>query len=252
MNKGFTLVELAIVMTIIGLLIGGVLQGQQLLRNARATSQIKQFQQIEAGTITFRDTYGYLPGDMPNARARLPGCNTANSCVNGSGNSVVGRSTGAFENSQTAAGALPGVETTMFWKHLALANLINGIDTSAALRAPQWGKTHPSSHFNGGLMIGFNDSDGGVVNTPETGHFILMHSNINGNIGGQFIASQALPLSAMEAYIIDLKIDDGKPNLGSVIVEYIGSRCKTSDEADAVYETSNNDAACFLWYKPAF
>ena len=62
MNKGFTLVELAIVMAIIGLLVGGVLKGQQLLANAKVTAQIKQFNQVESASLGFRDKYNYLPG----------------------------------------------------------------------------------------------------------------------------------------------------------------------------------------------
>ncbi|MCK5555335.1 MAG: prepilin-type N-terminal cleavage/methylation domain-containing protein, partial [Alphaproteobacteria bacterium] len=56
-QKGFTLVELAIVLTIIGLLIGGILKGQQLMQNARVTATIAQIQAIESATTTFRDTY---------------------------------------------------------------------------------------------------------------------------------------------------------------------------------------------------
>lgn len=63
--KGFTLVELAIVMTIIGLLIGGVIKGQQLMENAKVSAFIKQTSGYEAALQGFRDIYNYPPGDWP-------------------------------------------------------------------------------------------------------------------------------------------------------------------------------------------
>ncbi len=70
-QKGFTLVELAIVLTIIGLLIGGILKGQQLITNARVTAQMAQVQGVEAATTTFNDTYQGLPGDLTTATTRV-------------------------------------------------------------------------------------------------------------------------------------------------------------------------------------
>src|ERR1700722_13648053 len=88
-QKGFTLVELAIVLTIIGLLIGGILKGQQLITNARVTAQMAQIQGIEAATTTFNDTYQGLPGDLSTALTRVPNCVTLG-CTNGDGNGIVG------------------------------------------------------------------------------------------------------------------------------------------------------------------
>ena len=60
-QAGFTLVELAIVMIIIGLLIAGILKGQQLIGNAKVTSQVAQIKGIDAATSTFKDMWTY-PG----------------------------------------------------------------------------------------------------------------------------------------------------------------------------------------------
>ena len=73
-EQGFTLVELAIVMIIIGLLIGGVLKGQQLIENAKVTATISQIKGFQAALNSFRDTYSAMPGDMRNATTRLSGC----------------------------------------------------------------------------------------------------------------------------------------------------------------------------------
>ncbi|MEX2367719.1 MAG: prepilin-type N-terminal cleavage/methylation domain-containing protein, partial [Pseudohongiellaceae bacterium] len=62
-QKGFTLIEIAIVLVIIGLLLGGVLQGQQLIENSRVKSATNDFNGVAAGAFSYQDRYGRLPGD---------------------------------------------------------------------------------------------------------------------------------------------------------------------------------------------
>jgi prepilin-type N-terminal cleavage/methylation domain-containing protein len=88
-EAGFTLVELAIVMIIIGLLIAGVLKGQALIANARVTSTVAQNKAIDAAISTFRDTYAALPGDIQNAGAKLPNCAGPCIAVLGNGDGVL-------------------------------------------------------------------------------------------------------------------------------------------------------------------
>jgi prepilin-type N-terminal cleavage/methylation domain-containing protein len=66
-QRGFTLIEIAIVLVIIGLLLGGVLQGQQLIENSRVKSAVNDFNGIAAATFSYQDRYGRLPGDDPDA-----------------------------------------------------------------------------------------------------------------------------------------------------------------------------------------
>src|SRR5690606_18493486 len=66
-QAGFTLIEIAIVLVIIGLLLGGVLQGQQLIENSRVKSAVNDFNGIAAATFSYQDRYGRLPGDDPGA-----------------------------------------------------------------------------------------------------------------------------------------------------------------------------------------
>ena len=83
-SNGFTLVELAIVMIIIGLLIGGILKGQELVENARVNATVAQIKAIQAATATFHDKYNALPGDMINPTGRLSGC-AGNCAITGNG-----------------------------------------------------------------------------------------------------------------------------------------------------------------------
>ena len=63
LQSGFTLIEIAIVLLIIGLLLGGVMKGQSMINSARVRSIANDLSGIEAGWISFQDRYRSLPGD---------------------------------------------------------------------------------------------------------------------------------------------------------------------------------------------
>ncbi len=119
-NSGFTLIEMAIVLVIVGLLIGGVLAGQQLIQSARVRNLISQQDGVKAAFFGFQDRYRALPGDYSRGQPehqlrRLP-------CFNGDGN-------GRIE--------APSIrrhfhEEILAWSHLAAAGFINGSYTMAA------------------------------------------------------------------------------------------------------------------------
>ena len=88
-NKGFTLVELAIVLVIIGIILGAVLKGQELINNAKVKSVASQYKELLAAIHGYQDKYGYFPGDDPRATSRswaTGTCATANG--NGDGQIV--------------------------------------------------------------------------------------------------------------------------------------------------------------------
>ncbi len=70
--KGFTLVEIAIVLVIIGFLLGGILNAQSVLRNARTKDTIKAVTDIANASQQFRDRYGAWPGTLQNATSVIP------------------------------------------------------------------------------------------------------------------------------------------------------------------------------------
>ena len=141
---GFTLVELSIVLVILGLLVGGVLTGQSLIRAAELRAVSKEFQTYQTAAMSFRDKYFGLPGDITNATAfwgqnTVCGGGAATGVCNGNGDGIV-----------NDAGVANGTnEVLQFWTQLALAGMIEGSYTGIA------GPTHG------------NDSTAGI-NVPRS------------------------------------------------------------------------------------
>lgn len=243
-QRGFTLVELAIVMTIIGLLIGGIIKGQELMLNARITATIAQVNSYAAATITFRDSYSQLPGDMLQATSRLPNCGAANFCVNGDANGLIGLNTGAAVSgaSDFSGTTVPQIETTMFFKHLAMADIVAGVETGSNPAVPAWGQTHPSARIGGGFTVLYWL---GGYNVGKTGHWLRLQSNT-----GDIFAAGAGPISARKAVIIDQKMDEGLPQRGYVQSVNLTGSCVLNEAADlnGTYRQASDAPDCVMYF----
>ncbi len=118
MNKqaGFTLIEVSIVLVIIGLLLGGVLKGQELIENAKIKRMNNDFSGIATGAYSYLDRYSAVPGDDADAAGRWTTAAPTGGTV---GDGIIS----AAWNSTTATD-----ESRMFWIHLRKSNLITGGD----------------------------------------------------------------------------------------------------------------------------
>ena len=175
-QSGFTLVEIAIVLVIIGLLLGGVLKGQELIENAKIKNLRNDYQGISAAYYAYKDRYNTTPGDDTSATTR--GWTGA---TNGDGDGVIGA-----VNNFAACAAATGNERCSFWRHLRHSGLITGTTNNAA----------PTNAYGGAIAI--TQSAGATTGAPA-GLLICM-----GNIPGKAAAG------------IDSGFDDGIPNTGSV------------------------------------
>jgi prepilin-type N-terminal cleavage/methylation domain-containing protein len=194
--NGFTLVEISIVMIIIGLLIGGVFGGLKLVENMQVNKTIQDLKSIESAALTFKDTYGRLPGDITNPSTRLPNCSTAPCSTGGNGNRRLDAT--AWNEALTAT-----MEKFTFWNHLQAADLSSlGVKNTTDLN---FGEGQPESPLQGGYRLTRYNGVFAVAGTrpfSETVLFVTQQSSAILN-GGSW-TMPCVPIAS-----IDRKIDDG-------------------------------------------
>jgi prepilin-type N-terminal cleavage/methylation domain-containing protein len=143
-QSGFTLVEIAIVLVIIGLLLGGVLKGQELITQAKIKNVANDFNGLTAAVYSYQDRYKRLPGDDPGVAIRWPAIITNP----GDGNNKI---SGSYFDTTTANG-----ESRLFWADLRLAGFVGG-DASTLSSA----QAQPLNAAGG--IIGVQDGGLGLV-----------------------------------------------------------------------------------------
>lgn len=205
-QSGFTLVELAIGLLVIGLMVGGILQGAEMLQNAAYKKTMKDLSSYQMAYRIFQENYRGLPGDIDNAQTVLSRC-VAPLCLNGDNNRIVGRPGSTAQSDQTGT-SQPRVETSMFWQHLLLADLINGVQEGADPSAPAAGATHPYSALGRGAYSVYHRQ--GI-------HGISIKACPNSQTCG------AAVLTPRQVWILDQKMDgDGSPFTGTIKANHGG------------------------------
>lgn len=221
LNKGFTLIELSIVLIIIGLIIGGVLVGRDMIQAAELRATVGQLEKYRTAINTFRGKYNCMPGDCDKFASF--GFQTRGGTVGrGDGN-------GKIEYCDLADQSydMQGCETNLFWRDLSESNLISesfvtATDAHPHIQAanlylyypqPKFSKTNYIIVFNSGILaVGAYPQ---VL--PNLNYFGIMALPIGiTGANGDGVQPDA-KITPNEAYGIDIKTDDGAPLTGTVL-----------------------------------
>lgn len=179
-QSGFTLVEIAIVLVIIGLLLGGVLKGQEMIENAKIKNVVNDLKGVSAAYYSYLDRYKAIPGDDAAASTRFTGA------VNGGGNGAI---TGVY--AAVAAPAL-AAESNNFWQHTRMAGFLSGVATATVAL--------PATNAVGGVL--------GVQSQVSAA------GNSTYGMTGPVVCAGSIPWKIAQS--IDIQLDDGNSATGNV------------------------------------
>lgn len=251
MQLGFSLVELSIVLVILGLLVGGILAGQSLIRAAELRAVSTEANRWMAAAQTFRDKYFAIPGDMANATSFWGDDNLAcpdPAVPNGTPGTCNGDGNFAFGLAAVNGGTS---EMHQLWKQLALAGLIegsySGLAAAGTNNGSQSGVNVPRSKLNQGLwnFQTFSQSGHPAFTDGDYGNVLFVGAALgNTSAYGKLMRPE-------EAWNIDTKTDDGRPQQGKVWAVHWDD-CTTaanSTTVNADYALTVSSAECALAFR---
>lgn len=209
-QQGFTLIEIAIVLVIIGLLLGGVLKGQELITSARVRNLIANQDGVKAAYFGFLDRYRALPGDYSQATTNIPGCS---GCQNGDNNGQI-----------LLNGAV--LESIAAWEHLSKAGFITGSYVYSGTAASTNTPVNPYGSLNQLIFdAAYQDA------SPTARHNLKTGANIPSDILAE----------------VDRKIDDGLANSGQFRYSTFGSAAAAAscfDTTSGAWQSATPNSNC--------
>jgi len=215
-QKGFTLIEIAIVLVIIGLLLGGVLKGQELINTARVRAMNNTVDGITAAWFSFQDRYRSFPGDYLSTQSQI---NLPGAPQGGDGNGLVDSIN----------------ESARVWVHLEAAGYLTGgyTDDAQTVAADAY-DCAPTICPDNGFGSGMNLAYGAMVQTGAAD-------------AHELISGRGIPVEVIAE--LDRKVDDGSPDSGAMQLGTAGAGWLAADEALCItaasdYELQNPSDNC--------
>jgi prepilin-type N-terminal cleavage/methylation domain-containing protein len=213
-QSGFTLVEIAIVLVIIGLLLGGILKGQELINSAKAKSYASDFRVIQTSLYGFQDRFKAIPGDYASANANVTnGGVAATTATTPAGTVGNGQINGLWDS------VTPTDESCLVWQHLRLAGFLAGSTTVSCAT----GSDYLQKNADGG-RVGISSTMQMTLPTAMTGSYNICSSGVLGKIAKQ----------------LDTQLDDGNTSTGSFRVADIAT------PGTALTNANVNDGTAYL------
>jgi type II secretory pathway pseudopilin PulG len=211
-NSAFTFIEMAIVIVIIGLIVGGIVMGRDIIKNAQLQSAISDVNDFKSATKLFKEKYKYMPGDFPDAVAmwgqHASGCPNIN--TTGTTNTCNGDGDG-FASYNATPLATVTYENYLVWKHLQNAGLI---------KIKYDGNGYGRAASKAGSAAFYTFYYASPANTNKDGYFAAKYNHII-SLGAKRTSSDYgsnnAAFTGVEALNIDQKVDDGKPGTGVVL-----------------------------------
>ena len=211
-QMGFTLVEIAIVLVIIGLLLGGILKGQEMITQARIKNVVNDFNGITAAYFAYQDRYRQIPGDDNQATTRWVDPNPPGGTVNGSGDGVIA---GVYMAAPPAT-ATATAESNNFWWHLRLAGFVAGATSGQAA----W--SQPVNAV-GGLVGVQSTAPGTSATAPALSGLVLCSANVPDKI----------------ASAVDTQVDDQRSSTGQMFGYQQGTTPNPDITGGPIYAATN-------------
>lgn len=256
-KNAFTLIELAIVLVIIGLVIGGVMVGRDLIAAGEIRKQISQIRELNAAVNTFRLKYGCLPGDCINATQFFASISQPAKVTNGNGDGLIDIST-----SSVVAG-----DQNIGWAHSLAGNyyaewggMFDQLNASNLWSMPQYdeettgqttGISCPATVFRSGgntsdVVLQILDGCMSLGYVPGYNYVKDGHKIALGAYGGSGAmgAGSSAGINPWEAEAVDTKLDDGKPYTGQAVIMNYGYIYRTpaycANDPSNIYRNQSN------------
>ena len=248
-TSGFTLIELSVVLIIIGLLLGAVVGGQALIKNAELQFIMTDAVKYRDAAVTFKKQYNAIPGDMADAldfwgQSTACGGTSATGTCNGNGDKVI---------DFTTAGN--SAEAYQFWRQLALAGRITGQYTGITGSGAHK-QSIPGTNVPAGRLVNSGWEVGSEAYMPDSTYFAVTYGNYM-RVGKQNttgpLNDKLLPPE--DAWKIDTKMDDGMPGRGTIIASHPIGECTTATTNSGIgkpYKVADTSEQCTLFFVNQF
>lgn len=278
-QRGFTLLELSMVVVIIGLIVGGVMIGRDLITSASYRAQISDINKLKAALVSFRLKYNCLPGDCREATRHFVGTVQPQLVTNGNGNRRIEITTASFEGGDQNIGwgrsnSGEYSEWASVFDHLAAANMFEFPqydETSLAQGLGGAGIVCPELKFEskgGGGVVALNAFPPCMAVGFVPGYDYVQEGHKIALGAGSLGAGVSSGINPWEAEALDSKLDDGRPRSGQMVVMHphylyrLDSTYGCMNPSDNVYYTEKthpNDAGpqkvyrgCNVYYNAGF